>query len=136
MSLEGNEKHINTDVLVIGGGMAGLFAAIKAREEGVEVILIDKNYVSRSGSTAYAEGDYSVFNPEWGHDLNAWMAQVTRVGEYLNNPEWTEITLQESRERYQDFLAWGIKPKEKEKMFESKSWVILKTRREGVRSFW
>ena len=108
------ENKLETDVLVIGGGMAGLFAAIKAREEGVEVILIDKNYVSRSGSTAYAEGDYSVFNPEWGHDLNAWMAQVTRVGEYLNNPEWTEITLQESRERYQDFLAWGIKPKEKE----------------------
>jgi succinate dehydrogenase/fumarate reductase flavoprotein subunit len=103
-----------TDVLVIGGGMAGLFAAIKAREEGAEVILVDKNYVSRSGSTAYAEGDYSVFDPEWGHDLNAWMAQVNRVGEYLNNPEWTEITLRESRERYQDFVTWGVKAKEKE----------------------
>ncbi len=107
-------KLETTDVLVIGGGMAGLFAAIKAREEGAEVILVDKNYVSRSGSTAFAEGDYSVFNPEWGHDLNAWMAQVNRVGEYLNNPEWTEITLRESRERYQDFISWGVKVKENE----------------------
>jgi succinate dehydrogenase/fumarate reductase flavoprotein subunit len=92
--------------------MAGLFAAIKAREQGVDVILVDKNYVSRSGSTAFAEGDYSVFNPAWGHDLKAWMTQATTVGEYLNNPEWTEITLRESLDRYKDFLAWGITPKE------------------------
>ena len=91
-----SESWVETDVLVIGGGMAGLFAAIKAREEGVDVILVDKNYVSRSGSTAFAEGDYSVFNPAWGHDLTAWMTQATTVGEYVNNPEWTEITIRES----------------------------------------
>lgn len=51
------ESKLETDVLVIGGGMAGLFSAIKAKEEGVEVILVDKNYVSRSGSTAFAEGE-------------------------------------------------------------------------------
>lgn len=109
-----SEMKIKTDVLVIGGGMAGLFAAIKAREEGVEVTLVDKNYVSRSGSTAFAEGDYSVFNPDWGHDLTAWMDRIRMVGEYLNNPEWTEVTLRESIERYHDFLSWGIKIKEKE----------------------
>jgi succinate dehydrogenase/fumarate reductase flavoprotein subunit len=109
-----SENGIKTEVLVIGGGMAGIFAAIKAREEGSDVTLVDKNYVSRSGSTAFAEGDYSVFNPKWGHDLNAWMAQINMVGEYLNNPEWTEITLRDSIERYHDFLAWGIKFKERE----------------------
>ena len=109
-----SENEIKTDVLVIGGGMAGIFAAIKAREEGADVTLVDKNYVSRSGSTAFAEGDYSVFNPEWGHDLNAWMAQINMVGEYLNNPEWTEITLRDSVERYHDFLAWGITFKKRE----------------------
>jgi succinate dehydrogenase/fumarate reductase flavoprotein subunit len=109
-----SENRIKTDVLVIGGGMAGLFAAIKAKEEGADVTLVDKNYVSKSGSTAFAEGDYSVFNPEWGHDLNAWMAQVNRAGDYLNNPAWTEITLRESWDRYQDFVSWGVKAKEKE----------------------
>jgi succinate dehydrogenase/fumarate reductase flavoprotein subunit len=109
-----SENEIKTDVLVIGGGMAGIFAAIKAGEEGADVTLVDKNYVSRSGSTAFAEGDYSVFNPKWGHDLNAWMSQINMVGEYLNNPEWTEITLRDSIDRYHDFLAWGIKFKERE----------------------
>ena len=42
------EKEVTTDVLVIGGGMAGCFAAIKAREAGREVVLVDKGYVSKS----------------------------------------------------------------------------------------
>jgi succinate dehydrogenase/fumarate reductase flavoprotein subunit len=108
------ENTIDTDVLVIGGGMAGLFAAIKAAEEGAKVTLVDKNYVSRSGSTAYAEGDLSICNPDWGHDPKAWTAHVLRVGECLNNPEWTEITTRESRDRYLDFVSWGVKAREKD----------------------
>ena len=33
---------VETDVLVVGGGMAGCFAAIKAKEQGVDVTLVDK----------------------------------------------------------------------------------------------
>jgi succinate dehydrogenase/fumarate reductase flavoprotein subunit len=36
------ENVIETGILVIGGGMAGCFAAIKAREKGVDVTLVDK----------------------------------------------------------------------------------------------
>ena len=69
------ENIFETDVLVIGGGMAGCFAAIKAKEQGVDVILIDKGYVSRSGQTPYAEG-YLVFNPDWGHDFEGRMKLI------------------------------------------------------------
>jgi succinate dehydrogenase/fumarate reductase flavoprotein subunit len=40
MSAENNERYITTDVLVIGGGMAGMFAAIKAKEQGLDVTLL------------------------------------------------------------------------------------------------
>ncbi|MBN1367174.1 MAG: FAD-binding protein [Dehalococcoidales bacterium] len=109
------ENVIETDVLVIGGGMAGLFAAIKAREEGTNVVLVDKNYVSRSGTTCYCDGDFSVCNPEWGHKLENWKKLITQRGEYLNDPEWTEITLKDSLERYKDLLSWGVKPPMNEK---------------------
>ncbi len=98
---------IETDILVIGGGIAGCFAAIKAREAGAEVTLVDKGRVGRSGQTPFAM-DFLVFNPEWGHDFEAWMGQVHRVGEYINNQEWTEITFRESYARYRDLLSWGI----------------------------
>ena len=45
------ENVIETGVLVIGGGIGGCFAAIKAREQGVEVLLVDKGYVSKAGQT-------------------------------------------------------------------------------------
>jgi len=102
------EKIIETDVLIVGGGLAGTFAAIKASEHGLDVTLVDKGYVSQSGGSAFAGGYYNVFNPEWGHDLDAWMNQITRTGEYILNREWAEIVLKESYERYQDLVSWGV----------------------------
>ncbi|MFC1909029.1 FAD-dependent oxidoreductase [Chloroflexota bacterium] len=102
------ENIVETDVLVIGGGMAGCFAAIKAREQGLDVTLVDKGYVSRSGSTPYPHS-YAVFNPEWGHQLDDWMDYVNIAGEYVNNREWTEIVFRESYDRYQDLVSWGMK---------------------------
>ncbi|MBB6251065.1 FAD-dependent oxidoreductase [Nitrospirillum iridis] len=45
---------LETDVLVIGGGLAGCWAAIAAAEAGAEVILADKGYCGTSGVTATA----------------------------------------------------------------------------------
>jgi succinate dehydrogenase/fumarate reductase flavoprotein subunit len=58
-----SEITIETDVLVVGGGIAGCFAAIKAKEKGVDVVLVDKASVSRSGGTAAAGAGYMIFNP-------------------------------------------------------------------------
>ena len=101
------ERFFESDVLVIGGGIAGCFAAIKAKEKGVNVILVDKGYVGKSGSSAYPD-TYCVFNPEWGHDLDAWMNYMNVGGEYLNNREWTEIIFKESYAMYQDLISWGV----------------------------
>ena len=48
------DRVIETDVLVIGGGMAGSFAAIKATEKGARVVVWEKAVVQRSGG---ASGD-------------------------------------------------------------------------------
>ena len=95
-------------MLVIGGGMAGCFAAIKAREQGQDVVLVDKGFVSKSGETPYA-GDTVVFNEAWGHDLDAWLTQVSVVGEYLNDRRWNEIVFRESYARFEDLRSWGVR---------------------------
>ncbi|NLT39481.1 MAG: FAD-binding protein [Clostridiales bacterium] len=48
--LYGQEREIDTDVLIIGGGIAGCWAAISAARQGVRVALLEKSEVSRSGS--------------------------------------------------------------------------------------
>ena len=40
---------LSTDVLVIGGGLAGTNAAIAAAEKGSKVIITDKGNINRSG---------------------------------------------------------------------------------------
>jgi len=107
------ETLVACDVLVIGGGLAGCFAAVKAREQGLDVILVDKGYVSRSGETPYA-GDTAVFDPAWGHDLGQWLTQVSAVGEYVNNRHWNELVFRDSRERFADLRSWGVRFLEKD----------------------
>src|SRR5918912_11318 len=47
----GAVTHLTTDVLVIGAGGAGMYAAIAAAREGRSVLLLDKNLVGRGGAT-------------------------------------------------------------------------------------
>ena len=102
------EKLIETDVLVIGGGLAGCFAAIKAKEQGRDVVLVDKGYISRSGESPYARVTM-VFNPEWGHKMEEWLAQISTIGEYVNNRHWNELVFKDSYARYLDMESWGVK---------------------------
>lgn len=45
---------LTTDVLVVGGGPAAAWAALKAAQDGADVVLADKGYCGTSGATASA----------------------------------------------------------------------------------
>ena len=57
-----NTDH-STDVLVIGGGMAGLFAAVKAHDAGARCMIVSKGRLGSSGLTPFAKG-FFIFDPE------------------------------------------------------------------------
>lgn len=107
MTILSTEKRLECDVLVIGGGIAGCFAAIKAREQGARVILVDKGLAGKAGQTPYAR-HFLAFNPSWGHKLDDWLSYINRTSEYVNNRYWTEITIMESYARYRDLVSWGV----------------------------
>jgi len=46
----GKENEVSADVLVLGGGVAGSFAAIHAARKGAKVAIVDKAPICRSGS--------------------------------------------------------------------------------------
>jgi succinate dehydrogenase/fumarate reductase flavoprotein subunit len=48
----GDLLHLQADVLVIGGGPSGAWAALAAAETGARVVLADKGYLGTSGATA------------------------------------------------------------------------------------
>jgi len=52
-------KEIETDVLVIGGGLAAVRAALTARTTGVRVLVAVKRRLGKSGSSANTSGGYA-----------------------------------------------------------------------------
>lgn len=72
--LEGEKvatHHLESDVLVVGGGIAAVYAACKAKEFGVDVVLVDKAHLGRSGCTALASGVNHFFQP--GDSEEVWI---------------------------------------------------------------
>jgi succinate dehydrogenase/fumarate reductase flavoprotein subunit len=47
--------HAETDVLVIGSGAAGMYAAIEAARSGCQVLLADRSLIGRGGATVMAQ---------------------------------------------------------------------------------
>ncbi|HKT16826.1 MAG TPA: FAD-binding protein, partial [Stellaceae bacterium] len=48
-------SHLETDLLIIGAGAAGMSAAIAASEAGVKVLLADRSLIGRGGATVMAQ---------------------------------------------------------------------------------
>ena len=57
---------VNTDVLVVGGGLAGCCAAAKAAEHGLNVTLLEKAVPERSGDAAQGIDHFEGFFPRDG----------------------------------------------------------------------
>ena len=104
---QGSARAINADILVIGGGMAGFFAAHRAAERGFAVVVVDKGTVGRSGFTPWAN-TFSVFDESMGDRRGEWIAGVQSKGEYLVNIDYFNMQIEDSYARYAQLLQWGI----------------------------
>ncbi len=63
-----NQEHLQTDILIIGGGVAGLNAALTAREAGLDVLIMDKAVIERSGHAAGGIDHFAAYletGPGW-----------------------------------------------------------------------
>ncbi|MBT8340265.1 MAG: FAD-binding protein [Desulfatitalea sp.] len=102
------QNVIETDVLVIGGGIAGCFAAIKAREKGLDVTIVDKAFSGKSGASISAPAGWLAYNPEWDLDFDAILHAMDVDGEYINHREWCDIILRKTYDVYKDLVSWGV----------------------------
>ena len=100
--------NIACDLLVIGGSTAGCFAANTAREQGLDVLVVDKATAGQSGAGIMASGFWAVFNEDWGMDYDSTLAWINANSSYLNNRDWTERFLQDSWGTYLDLKRWGV----------------------------
>ena len=58
------KERLESDVLIVGGGIAGLMAAIAAADKGASVTLLDKANTKRSGAGATGNDHFLCYIPE------------------------------------------------------------------------
>jgi L-aspartate oxidase len=94
-----------TDVLVIGGGVAGLRAAIAAADASVDVLVLTKDTVDES-NTWYAQGGIAaVLQPL--DSVESHVADTELGGAGLCDDGAVRIVIEEGPQRVLELLSWG-----------------------------
>lgn len=99
-------RSIECDVLIVGGGLAGCWAALKARERSQRVLLVEMGKVSRAGKSAFSGA--GILCPFPTDDLDAWRKEIVLRGEYMADQDVVDAILQEQPARIQDMEDWGL----------------------------
>lgn len=102
---EQTSETIDVDVLVVGGGLAGCFAAIRAREFCPKVALVEKAVIGRSGSALFCH-DFLAPLPDG--ELDDWLRDMVEHAEFMSDQRYAEILLLEQRDRINDLISWGV----------------------------
>ncbi len=94
-----------TDVLVIGGGVAGLRAAIAAADKGCDVLLLTKDTIDQS-NTWYAQGGIAaVLQPL--DSIESHISDTEICGAGLCDNKAVRIVIEEGPKRVLELLQWG-----------------------------
>jgi succinate dehydrogenase / fumarate reductase flavoprotein subunit len=96
------------DVLVIGGGLAGMRAAIRAQELGADVAMVSKVHPVRSHSNAAQGG---INGPGLGEDGGPWEEhafETTKASDYLGDQDAIEVLAKEGGKEVLQCEHWGV----------------------------
>jgi succinate dehydrogenase/fumarate reductase flavoprotein subunit len=96
----------NADVLVIGGGPAGTWAAIAASASGAKVVLADKGCCGTSGATAAAGTGIWYVEPDAARRLAA-MESREKLGGNLQDRAWMQRVLDRTYDGVNLLAEWG-----------------------------
>ncbi|TMC80545.1 MAG: FAD-binding protein [Chloroflexi bacterium] len=101
-------ETVETDVLVLGAGGAGLRGAIAAAESGARVLVVCKSLLGKA-HTVMAEGGVAaaLHNVAYQDTWEVHFADTMKGGKLINDWRMAEIHAKESPERVLELERWG-----------------------------
>jgi len=101
--------QVETDVLIIGSGGAGMYAAIAAARAGAQVFLADRSLIGRGGATVMAQMTVAVAlgaeTPDhWSHHL----ADTIQAGRGLTDERLARLLCEEGPDCIREMDTWGV----------------------------
>lgn len=103
------KKYIETDVLVIGGGIAGIRAAIEAAQQGVDVILANKGYVGQDGAAVWMAGGGYQAALSAPDSVDQHIKDTIKAGYYLNQQDLVKTFLSLAPQSVEDLAKWKVR---------------------------
>lgn len=98
---------VDCDLLIVGSGFAGLWAAISARSKGVKRIAIaDKGAIGLTSQSKMAAGATIFCLPQ--HRPDEWLDDMARANSYLSRQDILSLILETSYSRLRKLESWGI----------------------------
>jgi succinate dehydrogenase/fumarate reductase flavoprotein subunit len=103
-------REVSTDVLIVGAGGAGMYAAISAARQGASVLLLDKGLIGRGGATVMAQMTVAAaLGHEEPDDCAAHLRDTLEAGRGLCNEELAELLCYDGPERILEMEEWGTR---------------------------
>ncbi|HET7465341.1 MAG TPA: FAD-binding protein [Candidatus Dormibacteraeota bacterium] len=101
-------ETVDTDVLILGAGGAGLRAAIAAAEGGARVLVVCKSLLGKA-HTVMAEGGVAaaMHNVAYQDSWEVHFADTMKGGKLINDWRTAELHARESPERVLELELWG-----------------------------
>ena len=101
-------ETVETDVLVLGAGGAGLRGAIAAAEAGANVVIVCKSLLGKA-HTVMAEGGVAaaMHNVAYQDTWEVHFADTIKGGKFINDWRMAELHAKESPDRVLELERWG-----------------------------
>jgi len=101
--------NIDTEVLVIGSGAAGMYAAIEAARRGATVLLADRSLIGRGGATVMAQMTVAAaLGEETPDDWRHHFADTIAAGRGLCDEELARLLCEEAPDCIRELDRWGV----------------------------
>jgi len=104
---------VNSDVLVIGGGAAGLRAAVETSDAGASVVVVVKKGLGNSGATAYGVAETAGFNVADGEidpldNPDIHYQDIIEASLGMCDERLARILVEDAYPRMKDLEKWGV----------------------------
>jgi len=102
-------SHLGSDVLVIGAGGAGMYAALEAARRGCSVLLAERSLIGRGGATVMAQMTVAAALEDQGRDhWRHHYADTLAAGRGLCQPALARLLCEDAPQRIREMDGWGV----------------------------
>lgn len=100
---------ISTDILVIGGGLAGMLASMEAARSGQQILLLSKGPFGRSGSSYICRAGFSVVLDNDADSTHSHFEDTIRSGQGLCDPELVRVFAEQAPHLVRALEQYGVR---------------------------